>query len=150
MMIIFFIIETVNDDTYDDPFDFKEEKIKESKLLIDELDLPESNNVLPFPECDSIFYEDFSKVEALSSTDNEDKPGHLAARLECAEMKVATWDDLAFKLIILGRNVKHRILQNVDPWYRIFTKGQKGSQTGQNRERIWKEREKLRPRVQKD
>ncbi|GJU29166.1 reverse transcriptase domain-containing protein [Tanacetum coccineum] len=46
--------ETVNDDTYDDPFDFKEEKIKESKLLIDELDIPESNNVLPFPECDSL------------------------------------------------------------------------------------------------
>ncbi|GJV24219.1 hypothetical protein Tco_1376914, partial [Tanacetum coccineum] len=33
--------ETVNDDTYDDPFDFKEKKIKDSKLLIDELDLPE-------------------------------------------------------------------------------------------------------------
>ncbi|GKB81465.1 hypothetical protein Tco_0948360 [Tanacetum coccineum] len=31
-------------------------------------------------------------------------PGHLAARLGCAEMKVATWDDLAFKLIILGWN----------------------------------------------
>ncbi|GJS80470.1 hypothetical protein Tco_0730351 [Tanacetum coccineum] len=43
----------------------------------------------------------------------------------CAETKVATWDDLAFKLIILGWNVKHRILQNVDPWYRIFTKGRK-------------------------
>ncbi|GJZ03507.1 reverse transcriptase domain-containing protein [Tanacetum coccineum] len=72
--------ETVNDDTYDDPFDFKEEKIKDSKILIDELDLPESNNVLPFPECDSVFYEDFSKVDALSSTDNEDKvfnPGIL-------------------------------------------------------------------------
>ncbi|GJR95060.1 hypothetical protein Tco_0267234 [Tanacetum coccineum] len=72
--------ETVNDDTYDDPFDFKEEKIKESKLLIDELDLPESNNVLPFLECDSVFYEDFSEVEALSSTNNEDKvfnPGIL-------------------------------------------------------------------------
>ncbi|GJT89967.1 hypothetical protein Tco_1078812 [Tanacetum coccineum] len=72
--------ETVNDDTYDDPFDFKEEKIKESKLLIDELDLPESNNVLPFPECDSVFYEDFSEVDALSSTNNEDKvfnPGIL-------------------------------------------------------------------------
>ncbi|GJY23744.1 hypothetical protein Tco_0397402 [Tanacetum coccineum] len=72
--------ETVNDDTYDDPFDFKEEKIKESKLLIDELDLPESNNVLPFPEYDSVFYEDFSEVEALSSTNNEDKvfnPGIL-------------------------------------------------------------------------
>ncbi|GJU46419.1 hypothetical protein Tco_1203685 [Tanacetum coccineum] len=71
---------TVNDDTYDDPFDFKEEKIKDSKILIDELDLPESNNVLPFPECDSVFYEDFSKVDALSSTNNEDKvfnPGIL-------------------------------------------------------------------------
>ncbi|GKF92090.1 hypothetical protein Tco_0278809, partial [Tanacetum coccineum] len=60
--------ETVNDDTYDDPFDFKEEKIKDSKILIDELDLPESNNVLPFPECDSVFYEDFSEVDAVSST----------------------------------------------------------------------------------
>ncbi|GJW36410.1 reverse transcriptase domain-containing protein [Tanacetum coccineum] len=44
-----------NDNAYDDPFDFKEEKIKDSKILIDELDLPESNNVLPFPECDSVF-----------------------------------------------------------------------------------------------
>ncbi|GJZ27098.1 hypothetical protein Tco_0571351 [Tanacetum coccineum] len=34
------------------------------------------------------------------------KPGHLAARLRCAETKVATWDDLAFKLIILGWNVR--------------------------------------------
>ncbi|GJX87165.1 hypothetical protein Tco_0339179 [Tanacetum coccineum] len=61
-------LSTVNDDTYDDPFDFKEEKIKDSKILIDELDLPESNNVLPFLECDLVFYEDFSKVDALSST----------------------------------------------------------------------------------
>nr|GEW78883.1 hypothetical protein [Tanacetum cinerariifolium] len=30
------------------------------------------------------------------------KPGHLAARLGCSETKVATWDDLAFKLITLG------------------------------------------------
>ncbi|GJW94755.1 hypothetical protein Tco_0312779 [Tanacetum coccineum] len=29
-----------NDDVYDDPFDSKEDKIKESKLLIDELDPP--------------------------------------------------------------------------------------------------------------
>ncbi|GKF45010.1 hypothetical protein Tco_0131562, partial [Tanacetum coccineum] len=42
--------ETVNDDTYDDPFDFKEEKIKDSKILIDELDLPGSSDFLPFPE----------------------------------------------------------------------------------------------------
>ncbi|GJT99062.1 uncharacterized mitochondrial protein-like protein [Tanacetum coccineum] len=45
-------------------------------------------------------------------------PDHLAARLGCAEMKVATWDDLAFKLIILGWNV--RILQ-------------KSQENGQNR-----------------
>ncbi|GJZ75111.1 hypothetical protein Tco_0639576 [Tanacetum coccineum] len=72
--------ETVNDDTYDDPFDSKEEKIKDSKILIDELDPPRSSDFLPFPECDSVFYEDFSEVDALSSTNNEDKvfnPGIL-------------------------------------------------------------------------
>ncbi|GJZ71554.1 hypothetical protein Tco_0635405 [Tanacetum coccineum] len=63
---------------YDDPFDFKEEKIKESKLLIDELDLPKSNNVLPFAEYDSIFYEDFFEVDALSSTNTRQGcPGFL-------------------------------------------------------------------------
>ncbi|GJT56494.1 hypothetical protein Tco_0991548 [Tanacetum coccineum] len=75
-----FDLETVNDNTYDDPFDSKEEKIKESKLLIDELDLPGSSDFLPSPECDSVFYVDFSEVDALSSTNNEDKvfnPGIL-------------------------------------------------------------------------
>ncbi|GJU65975.1 hypothetical protein Tco_1252234 [Tanacetum coccineum] len=37
----------------------------------------------------------------LSSTKNEDTIFDPAAKLGCAEMKVATWDDLAFKLIIL-------------------------------------------------
>ncbi|GJR25025.1 reverse transcriptase domain-containing protein [Tanacetum coccineum] len=72
--------ETVNDENYDDPFDFKEEKINDSKILIDKLDLPKSSDFLPFPECDSVFYEDFSEVDALSSTNNEDKvfnPGIL-------------------------------------------------------------------------
>ncbi|GJT75624.1 reverse transcriptase domain-containing protein [Tanacetum coccineum] len=75
--------ESVNDYTYDDPFDFKEEKIKESKLLINklnELDPPRSSDLLPFPECDLVFYEDFSEVDALNSTTNEDKvfnPGIL-------------------------------------------------------------------------
>nr|GEX35045.1 protein NYNRIN-like [Tanacetum cinerariifolium] len=40
------------------------------------------------------------------------KPGHLAARLGCAETKVSTRDDLAFKLITLGWNVKHKIFAN--------------------------------------
>ncbi|GJZ94819.1 reverse transcriptase domain-containing protein [Tanacetum coccineum] len=75
-----FDLETVNDNTYDDPFDFKEEKIKDSKILIDELDLPRSSDFLPFPECYLVFYEDFFDVDALSSTNNEDKvfnPGIL-------------------------------------------------------------------------
>ncbi|GJZ46850.1 reverse transcriptase domain-containing protein [Tanacetum coccineum] len=75
-----FDLETVNDNTYDDPFDSKEEKIKESKLLIDELDPPRSSDFLPSPECDLVFYEDFFEVDALSSTNNEDKvfnPGIL-------------------------------------------------------------------------
>ncbi|GKC60624.1 reverse transcriptase domain-containing protein [Tanacetum coccineum] len=75
-----FDLETVNDNTYDDPFDSKEEKINDSKILIDELDPPGSSNFLPFPECDSVFYEDFLEVDALPSTNNEDKvfnPGIL-------------------------------------------------------------------------
>ncbi|GJY87504.1 hypothetical protein Tco_0502132 [Tanacetum coccineum] len=75
-----FDLETVNDDTYDDLFDSKEEKIKDSKILIDEHDPPRSSNFLPLPECNSVFYEYFSEVDALSSTNNEDKvfnPGIL-------------------------------------------------------------------------
>ncbi|GJY02400.1 hypothetical protein Tco_0360552 [Tanacetum coccineum] len=73
-------LEYVNDNTYDDPFDSKEDKIKESKLLINELDPPRSSDFLPSPKCDSVFYEDFSEVDALPSTNNEDKvfnPGIL-------------------------------------------------------------------------
>ncbi|GJW14551.1 reverse transcriptase domain-containing protein [Tanacetum coccineum] len=73
-------LESDNDDVYDDPFDSKEDKIKESKLLIDELDPPRSSDFLPSPECDSVLYEDFSEVDALPSTNNEDKvfnPGIL-------------------------------------------------------------------------
>nr|GFC10299.1 hypothetical protein [Tanacetum cinerariifolium] len=36
----FFEVESDTENVYDDPFDSKGEKIKESKLLIDELDLP--------------------------------------------------------------------------------------------------------------
>ncbi|GJY71177.1 reverse transcriptase domain-containing protein [Tanacetum coccineum] len=42
-------LESDNDDVYDDPFDSKEDKIKESKLLIDELDPPRSSDFLPSP-----------------------------------------------------------------------------------------------------
>ncbi|GKB66766.1 hypothetical protein Tco_0928178 [Tanacetum coccineum] len=77
MMMTLFDYETVNDDTYDDSFDFKEEKIKDFKILIEELDPLRSNDFLPFPECDSVFYKDFFEVDALPSTDNEDKVFNL-------------------------------------------------------------------------
>nr|GEU77657.1 reverse transcriptase domain-containing protein [Tanacetum cinerariifolium] len=75
-----FEFESDNDDAYNDPLDFNEDKIKESKLLIDEIDLPRSSDFLPSPEYDSFLFEDFSKVDALPSTDNEDRvfnPGIL-------------------------------------------------------------------------
>ncbi|GJX25798.1 hypothetical protein Tco_0232094 [Tanacetum coccineum] len=47
---------------YDDPFDSKEIKIKDSKLLVDELDSPGLSSFLPhFLESDSVLYEDFSE-----------------------------------------------------------------------------------------
>nr|GEY62735.1 hypothetical protein [Tanacetum cinerariifolium] len=55
---------------YNDPFDSKGEKIKVSKLLIDELDLPRSSDFFPSPKYDSFLLEDFSEVP---STNNEDK-----------------------------------------------------------------------------
>nr|GEU40459.1 reverse transcriptase domain-containing protein [Tanacetum cinerariifolium] len=70
-------LESDNDDVYDDLFDSKGDKIKESKLLIDELDPPRSSDFLPSPECDSVLYEDFSKVDAFPSTNNEDKVFNL-------------------------------------------------------------------------
>nr|GEW45019.1 hypothetical protein [Tanacetum cinerariifolium] len=56
---------------YDDPFDSKGEKIKESKLLIDEIDIP-CDFLLP-SEYDSFISQDFSRVDALPSTNNKDK-----------------------------------------------------------------------------
>nr|GEV70804.1 hypothetical protein [Tanacetum cinerariifolium] len=74
----FLKIEFDADNFYDDPFDSKGEKIKESKLLIDELDLP--CDFLPYSEYDSFNSQDFSRDDALPSPNNEDKvfnPGIL-------------------------------------------------------------------------
>nr|GEX98063.1 hypothetical protein [Tanacetum cinerariifolium] len=63
--------ESDTENVYDDPFDSKGEKIKESKLLIDELDLPCD---FFFPsEYDSFISQDFSMIDAKPSTNNEDK-----------------------------------------------------------------------------
>nr|GEX73850.1 reverse transcriptase domain-containing protein [Tanacetum cinerariifolium] len=72
-----FEVESNTEYVYDDPFDSMREKIKESKLLIDELDLPRSSDFLPSPDYESFLLEDFSEVDALPSTDNEDKVFNL-------------------------------------------------------------------------
>nr|GEX66339.1 uncharacterized mitochondrial protein AtMg00810-like [Tanacetum cinerariifolium] len=74
----FLEIESDADNFYDDPFDSKGEKIKESELLIDELDLP--CDFLPYSEYDSFSSYDFFRDDDLPSPDNEDKvfsPGIL-------------------------------------------------------------------------
>nr|GEW66062.1 hypothetical protein [Tanacetum cinerariifolium] len=73
-------LKSDNDDVYDDPFDSKEDKIKESKLLIDELDPPRSSEFLPSLEYDSVLFKDIFEVDALPLTNNKDKvfnPGIL-------------------------------------------------------------------------
>nr|GEV10174.1 reverse transcriptase domain-containing protein [Tanacetum cinerariifolium] len=45
-----FKLESDNDDAYNDPFNSKEDKIKESKLLINELDLPRSITIQAAPD----------------------------------------------------------------------------------------------------
>ncbi|GKE01355.1 hypothetical protein Tco_1389338 [Tanacetum coccineum] len=73
---------------YHDPFDdihSEKDKIKESKMkiLIDELESPESNVLLPqLLDCDSTLHEELSEIDTLPSfpSGNEDKvfnPGIL-------------------------------------------------------------------------
>nr|GEU57095.1 reverse transcriptase domain-containing protein [Tanacetum cinerariifolium] len=72
----FLEVESDTENVHDDPFDSKGEKIKASKLLIDELDLP--YDFLPPSEYDSFISQDFSRVDVKPP--NEDKifnPGVL-------------------------------------------------------------------------
>nr|GEU49777.1 putative polyprotein [Tanacetum cinerariifolium] len=66
-----FKVDSDTENVYDDPLYSKREKIKESKLLVDELDLP-CDFLLP-SEYDSFISKDFSKVDALPLTNNKDK-----------------------------------------------------------------------------
>nr|GEW77095.1 hypothetical protein [Tanacetum cinerariifolium] len=109
-----------NDDVYNDPFDSKEDKIKDSKLLIDELDPPRSSDFLPSPKYDSFLYEDFSKVDALPSTNNEDKvfnPGILIhENLDEVNIHV-TLDKNVKKISISNASL---ILEDFDPPFMNF------------------------------
>nr|GEU56632.1 retrovirus-related Pol polyprotein from transposon TNT 1-94 [Tanacetum cinerariifolium] len=110
-----FELEFDNDDAYDDPFDSKEDKIKESKLLIDELDPPRSSDFLPSPEYDSFLFEDFSKVDVLPSTNNEDKvfnPGILNHK-NLSEVTIQVTPDKNVKKIAISH--ASLILEDFNP-----------------------------------
>nr|GEV10811.1 reverse transcriptase domain-containing protein [Tanacetum cinerariifolium] len=73
---------------YSSPPKFDGEKIKESKLLIDELDLP--GNFLPPFKYDSFISQDFSRVDALLSTNNEDKVFNPGIIIQEKPVKITT------------------------------------------------------------
>nr|GEU56734.1 reverse transcriptase domain-containing protein [Tanacetum cinerariifolium] len=66
----FLEVESDAENVYDDHVNSKGEKIKESKLLIDELDLPCDFLLSKY---DSFISYDFSRVDAKPSTNNKDK-----------------------------------------------------------------------------
>nr|GEU91254.1 hypothetical protein [Tanacetum cinerariifolium] len=60
-----------NDDVYDDPFDFKEDKIKESKLIIDELD--PLDQVISFLPSSILIHENLFEVTICVAPDKNAK-----------------------------------------------------------------------------
>nr|GEX24584.1 hypothetical protein [Tanacetum cinerariifolium] len=108
-----FEVESDTEYVYDDPFDSKGEKIKEFKLLIDEIDLP--SNFLPSSEYDSFVSEEFSNVDALPSTNNEEKVFNPSILIQETLFKVITRvapDKNAKKLAI---SYSFIILEDFDP-----------------------------------
>nr|GEZ00490.1 putative ribonuclease H-like domain-containing protein [Tanacetum cinerariifolium] len=91
----FFKVESDTENVYDDPFESKGEKIKESKLLIDELDLP--CYFLPPSEYDSFISQDFCRVDAKPSTNNEDKLATYNASLVLEDFDPPFYEPLFFK-----------------------------------------------------
>nr|GFA37054.1 hypothetical protein [Tanacetum cinerariifolium] len=84
----FLEIKSDADNFYDDPFDSNEEKIKESTLLINELDLP--CVILPYSEYDSFASLDFSKDDDLPSPNNEDKVFNPGILIQEKSVKIIT------------------------------------------------------------
>nr|GFD31014.1 hypothetical protein [Tanacetum cinerariifolium] len=105
-----FEVESDIENVYDDPFDSKVEKIKESKLLVDEPDLP-CDFLLPF-EYDSFISLDFSKVDALPSTNNEDKVFNPGILIQGNLFEIITRVAQDKKLAISHASLMH---ENFDP-----------------------------------
>nr|GFB67154.1 hypothetical protein [Tanacetum cinerariifolium] len=106
----FLEVESDAENVYDDPFDSKGEKIKESKLLIDELDLP--CDFLPPSEYDSFISQDFSRVDALHSTTNEDKIFNPSILIQEKPIEIITRVVQDKKLAISNASL---VLEDFDP-----------------------------------
>nr|GEZ02240.1 hypothetical protein [Tanacetum cinerariifolium] len=102
-------VEFDAENVYDDPFDSKGEKIKDSKLLIDELDLP--CDFLPF-EYDFFISQDFPRVDSLPSTNNEDKIFNPSIISQEKYFKIITYVVQDKKLAISNA---YFVLEDVDP-----------------------------------
>nr|GEX53052.1 hypothetical protein [Tanacetum cinerariifolium] len=106
----FLEVESDTGNVYDDPFDSKGEKIKESKLLIDELDLPCDFHP-PF-EYDSFFSQDFSRVDALPSTNNGEKIFNPSILIQEKPVEIITRVDQDKKLAISNASL---VFEDFDP-----------------------------------
>ncbi|GKF20935.1 hypothetical protein Tco_0069573, partial [Tanacetum coccineum] len=81
--------------------------------MIDELDSSESSDFLPFLECDLVFYEDFSEVDALSSTNNEDKIFNLGILIHENHFEVTNCATMENK--VKKTTNAYLILEDLDP-----------------------------------
>nr|GEX63151.1 hypothetical protein [Tanacetum cinerariifolium] len=106
----FLEVKSDADNGYNDPFDSKGEKIKESKLLINELDLP--CDFLTYSEYDSFNSQDFSRVDALPSTDNEDKVFNPGILIHEKSVKIITHVTQEKKLAISYASL---VFEDFDP-----------------------------------
>nr|GFA89198.1 hypothetical protein [Tanacetum cinerariifolium] len=106
----FLEVESDADIVYNDPFDSKGEKIKESKLLIDELDLP--CNFLPYFEYDSFNSQDFFRDDAFPSPNNEDKVFNPGILIHEKSIKVITHVAQEKKLAI---SLAFLVFEDFDP-----------------------------------
>nr|GEV65543.1 hypothetical protein [Tanacetum cinerariifolium] len=106
----FLEVESDAENVYDDPFDSKGEKIKESKLLIDEFYL--HCDFLPPSEYDSFVSHDFYMVDALPSTDNEDKIFNPGILIQEKPVEIITRVVQDKKLVISNASL---VLEDFDP-----------------------------------
>nr|GEW94214.1 hypothetical protein [Tanacetum cinerariifolium] len=110
-----FKVESDTEDVYDYPFDSKGEKIKESKLLINEFDLPRSSYFLSSLEYDSFLFEKFSEVDALPSTNNKDKVFNPGILIRKNIFEVITHVSLDKNVKKISISHAYLILEDFDP-----------------------------------